>query len=988
MAIGNYYHRLRELLVECARYNGSIRPFICDHKGWYLYHNKKKKLYNVFVSEDMERLLQRTRRSLYMTLNYFSPDEAWLNQYQDGELPGWESCEAYMLSVDIDLHGSIDDPEDYKLLQKAYNYTYRELEKITSGHLVGFCSGNGAYIFLHPSFATPKKDVVGEDRVKAYEMITRAFNARLYTIHDEILEKHPETQGKISIDLINNRNRQIKAPLSIHKKLDYVVYPVTDSVIPRKPYTEVTDEDIKKVKELWEYFIGTVVTESEQKLFNRELEKYIRHSEMQMEDSGHLQEITYHTPREPYPLEVILEDPVMAAIFSREYWGDGGIRRITIMASVLKACGWSLQDARDLIHDITSGWPQPDDLERRIRYGYEMIPPTYQTIYSEPEGFPRVSLGDLREHLPGQPIDVKHPLQRIRSLYKEHKTIKALKEDGLVFEDGDLYYKVNYTEKRIQRVRVRYAGPHEILDTRDVVDAIPVKVTAHESPLDGDTSTFDITFESLSRTLKPRVTDHTLEEVVDYLRNQGLILNNYHARDVLSHVLNGYRRKGLCEVDVGVRNPGFYMTDGRITVSRYTPEYDEESLTRALLILTDLMEEHFKEQAPKLLTHVKWSMISPFIYIKKQKGEMVPWIYDYGKSQAGKTTMGIIALRIWGLTDTEHYKGGGAIDTLARLGHVLSQGTFPVLINEPKGAFLNENVQEALKNSIEGPTSRGKYVNGRYKDIPALAPCIITSNSTLPQDEALLNRFLVMDFTHGERKDMKTQKRFNERYRPRNFGDESPLYPLKHLGGYVARRILRDPDLLHMDWMKLADKLLREAYRDAGLPVPDWAGEWAETMDIEEAEEDQYTAIITAIMEIVNEAYDRRVTRLPPGPEDSMMDSRGERHVARTLSYEEKIPAVLGAVEIPYILLREGRGGRDYVDVTTQFLDELKRRKRLDLNLKSLADLMGWEYTVVKMGERSIRVARATYDQFIHLVKVFESGETGQSSLSAYPAPE
>src|SRR5690606_17833712 len=156
------------------------------------------------------------------------------------------------------------------------------------------------------------------------------------------------------------------------KKLDYVVYPIRDSKIPRKPFTEVTDDDIRMVLELWKDFIGAEVTESEQKLFNRELENYIRHSKMQMEDSGHLQEITYNTPREPYPLDGIMEDPVMAAIFSREYWGDGGIRRITIMASILKACGWSLQDARDLIHDVTRDWPQPDDMDRRIRFGYEM----------------------------------------------------------------------------------------------------------------------------------------------------------------------------------------------------------------------------------------------------------------------------------------------------------------------------------------------------------------------------------------------------------------------------------------------------------------------------------------------------------------------------------------------------------------------------------------------------------------------------------------
>src|SRR5690606_8303773 len=109
-------------------------------------------------------------------------------------------------------------------------------------------------------------------------------------------------------------------------------------------------------------------------------------------------------------------------------------------------------------------------------------------------------------HPPGttQTQETRTKEEEVNPMKKPVKTIRALEEDGLVFEDGDLYYKVNYTEKRIQRVRVRYAGPHKILlETKDVIDAIPVKVTVHESPLEGDVRTFDITFESLSRTLKP-----------------------------------------------------------------------------------------------------------------------------------------------------------------------------------------------------------------------------------------------------------------------------------------------------------------------------------------------------------------------------------------------------------------------------------------------------------------------------------------------------
>jgi len=57
-------------------------------------------------------------------------------------------------------------------------------------------------------------------------------------------------------------------------------------------------------------------------------------------------------------------------------------------------------------------------------------------------------------------------------------------------------------------------------------------------------------------------------------------------------------------------------------------------------------------------------------------------------SVKAQTTLGEIILAMWGL-DSRHVKTGSSVDTPARLGYVLSQSTFPVLINEP--GFLQRN---------------------------------------------------------------------------------------------------------------------------------------------------------------------------------------------------------------------------------------------------------------------------------------------------------
>ena len=80
----------------------------------------------------------------------------------------------------------------------------------------------------------------------------------------------------------------------------------------------------------------------------------------------------------------------------------------------------------------------------------------------------------------------------------------------------------------------------------------------------------------------------------------------------------------------------------------------------------------------------------------------------YGKSKSGKSTLGEISSKIWRLKDGD--KGFSSIDTAPKLGQVLSQTTYPVLINEVGVLSTNNNfgkynsIIEMMKSSITGIT--------------------------------------------------------------------------------------------------------------------------------------------------------------------------------------------------------------------------------------------------------------------------------------------
>ena len=113
----------------------------------------------------------------------------------------------------------------------------------------------------------------------------------------------------------------------------------------------------------------------------------------------------------------------------------------------------------------------------------------------------------------------------------------------------------------------------------------------------------------------------------------------------------------------------------------------------------------------------------------------IPWLYLYGSSRTGKTTLGDISCAIQGNYQDEKYKIPFTnVDTVAKLGEALSKSTFPLVINE-SGALSDDskyykNLIEMIKTAIEGPIARSKFVHKTiYTEIPSFCACIFTSNS-------------------------------------------------------------------------------------------------------------------------------------------------------------------------------------------------------------------------------------------------------------------
>jgi hypothetical protein len=558
----------------------------------------------------------------------------------------------------------------------------------------------------------------------------------------------------------------------------------------------------------------------------------------------------------------------------------------------------------------------------------------------------RSGLQEILEEVLGE----ERALDVMRLIEEKFGTASPYRDSVVEILDYDRQIYAVANLRRLTVVRAVRRDNRLVYRERVVVGA-PTEVVVYVNPVGGVTK-YQVRWETATRPKPLIIGPALLEELVDRLKAEGLVLNSRLVGDVVAAVIEGFIRRGKAEIRVELEAPGFYLVDGRVVAVGFDvrrPSVDE--LRESLKLLNELAEVWFRHVIDKFSGVIRFGVIAPFIYIYKQRGAWVRWEYLYGPTRTGKSTLAEIAtVYIWGLELSKHVKSGASIDTPARLGHVLSQSTFPVIINEPGGALGNEAVVEMIKQAVEKTIARGKYHRGTYIDIPALAPLIFTSNRYLPRDDALLRRFKVRRFTYGDRIPEDKVEEFEVKVKPR-------LPKLQTLGRFIASYVIENG--LGEDPEETARRILEEAYKTAGLQVP----EWVNLEDSGEAEGEAYESmrelIRGYILKRINEEYNRFVGRV-------VVERPGGDRVAyqrQEVNLEERLRIVLEYQLIPWLV---GRG--EEILVTVGLVEELKDVVGDIGGLKSIAELLGWGYEPRKIGGRTVKVAVTSVDRLLGLL--------------------
>ena len=192
----------------------------------------------------------------------------------------------------------------------------------------------------------------------------------------------------------------------------------------------------------------------------------------------------------------------------------------------------------------------------------------------------------------------------------------------------------------------------------------------------------------------------------------------------------------------------------------------------------------------------------------------------------------------------------------------------------------------------------------------------------------------------------------------------SQLKNLGFLGEYVIHYIATEPSLLLNNWSETADKIIRQFFFEMGAEVPKWLMSWEESESISDLDDTQREDIRNFFVSEFNNAR-KKV---------NVYDSYGDRSTA-TLDVDEASTSddftdvnwnIVNNRMLTWAIPFTSRNNTKYICLTQGLRKSLSDRLDFCSDLKSIAELIGWKYGPVRVGDDKVmKLVKVNFDEFM-----------------------
>ncbi|MCD6130819.1 MAG: hypothetical protein J7J61_01760 [Candidatus Hydrothermae bacterium] len=215
-----------------------------DFTGWYY----KGRCFD--LNRDYDKL--KTCRTIYATLNFTTSDITRLPEYED--------IVCMNLFADVDLTDDAKEEvkkrgrseELKKVAVESIRFIYEQFCKLVSPEsIILLDSGGGFYVMVHHRVTLPLAEFPREERGMVFRELCKRFNNFLRSVRERASREIHDFNKYFKIDLLNNKNRLFKVPMSVHKSLPVVVHPIDPENLDFDEMTiPIDDEKLKEIEEV------------------------------------------------------------------------------------------------------------------------------------------------------------------------------------------------------------------------------------------------------------------------------------------------------------------------------------------------------------------------------------------------------------------------------------------------------------------------------------------------------------------------------------------------------------------------------------------------------------------------------------------------------------------------------------------------------------------------------------------------------------------
>lgn len=350
------------------------------------------------------------------------------------------------------------------------------------------------------------------------------------------------------------------------------------------------------------------------------------------------------------------------------------------------------------------------------------------------------------------------------------------------------------------------------------------------------------------------------------------------------------------------------------------------------------------------VTILKWSVVAPFDWILKEYNKWLPWLHLGGWHSTAKNTLGRLALAIWRIHDKSgHIISFNSANTEPRLGQVISQTTLPININEVHK--LNDPRYEGLvnmiKNAVDDKNARGRFNKKRFDFIPSLSAVILTGNGLPPSDGGYRTKCRPITFTVEDMYERESEE-------AKTFRDwlNSNIKLLGTLGDFAQNYIMNKPETLKdKEWNDIGIEVLSEFYARAGIDIPDWINLMVEYSESVQTQDEIVLQLRGYFLNLINHTSN---TYRPPRSITEDRRDVNDPFINPNLSLIGKLKLCCELNLIPFIRYNTHKKLGQVFYITPDIIQDLMKNKTLaDAvgSLKGLADLLGFDYHNIKIGD-------------------------------------